>query len=924
MSSTQNQGHCKIRHVLLCDYTNQQVHNETRDEVKRNANENDTKDKSIAVNELIVQSSRILGVNSNEGELARIGNINQTEQRLNDSHLTKNTTVQHPSQYSYSYSPHHQRHQNRNHFYPTFTYHHYPPANQGFHSFHMSAYPPPNPGFHYRQHMNYYHHPQYPYSNYHNQYSYLPAGSWNQHNMLPNQQYQTNTSPTCNRQPPTNFYSMGQHPMQNQKVDDKNSNMAHPTQVTAPSKKQIIDIAAVPLAHTLTISCCNDNLNPAPIPINPLNNIEQQTPSSIKHELAWLVEETVFLLPTTKDEILFDLAWLFGSLDLRKLLYKTHLNLVVQRLHSQNTTKLCSETVLGVHQILPCQIDDIHFQQLRKEACEGLNLGYRRSDSLGDILDKVRRFRLRRALEERGDHEDQVLTLGKMRRKRRRRVNQLKPTSDIVNIPGDQLNIMAADKPLEINDIEEEIAWLIEESLLLTPNNVHVHISKPKELLMSAGLVTAAPDVDWSYVIEHASNSLKTELQNIRGGLSNRSLQKIVRYSKNDVRAAFNKRREVIAKLITIGGYRRVNTAKALPSKEDLILTGLFEILQAKLMRRMQQRSKIDDAATTRDLRVACNQRLSDEPTKQKSALGKRLSASNKRRNEEVLTQDEEELAWLREECEIDTNVKGYDWEYIEMYATTRLRQTMMQRGALLSVFPTVPGTSRLKTLVRLNDKRVRDAYHHKRRDIKWAIMNGHRRDRGKDELPSAPSAPAKVVGTRVLDIETCDFGIDPLHSKRDSKFVSLSLIEKYPVKGRLILQIISSLKTKLNDLTVSNNGLWFEEGELGGTSEDVERDHHGINPDTADSTNDQVTYDGTLISIGGKDENNVFGPDASEDAALDLDNKYEDALEKDSDTEESEGPHSNVASICDSRDDDSSDDQDEEFVMEESDTEDD
>jgi len=54
------------------------------------------------------------------------------------------------------------------------------------------------------------------------------------------------------------------------------------------------------------------------------------------------------------------------------------------------------------------------------------------------------------------------------------------------------------------------------------------------------------------------------------------------------------------------------------------------------------------------------------------------------------------------------------------------------------------------------------------------------------------------------------------------------------------------------------------------------------------------------------------------------IDNKYEDALEKDSDTEESEGPHSNVASICDSRDDDSSDDQDEEFVMEESDTEDD
>lgn len=632
MSSTQNQGHFKIRHVLLRDYT-PQVEDEGKDKVKRITNEND-KGKIIAVSELTIQLSGTSRVNSNEIEIAR---ISKKLNKANDSYQTTNAIIQPGKAFAQNFNPiqHscvpiHQPYQNQYHQYPN--YYHY--QLNIHHPLHMSAYPPGNQGYLYHQHMNYYHHPHYSYSNYHNQYPYPSAGARNQ----PNRQYQTNILPTCNWQPPTNYYSAGQHPTHNQKVDDQN--IAHPTRATAPSSKnQIIYIAAVPLAHTLSISCCNDNLNPAPIPINPLNDIEQQT-HSVKHELAWLVEETVFLLPTSNDEILFDLAWLFGSLDLRKLLYRSHLNLVVKRLQSQNVSKLCSETVLSIHQILSGKIEDPQFQQLRKEACEGLNLGYRRSDSLGDILDKVRRFRLQRALEDQGDYGDPMHAVGKMGRKRRRRAKEPNPLSDIVNISSEQLNMMARDKPLEINDIEEEIAWLIEESLLLTPKNAHVHISKPEQLLMSAGLVTESPAVDWSYVIEHASNSLKTELQNIRGGLSNRSLQKIVRYSKIDVRAAFDKRREVIANLITIGGYRRVNTAKVLPSKEYLIQTGLFEILKAKLLRRMQQHSKITEAATIRDLRVACNQRLGDEPSK-------KFSANKKGRSEGVLTQVEEELAWV-------------------------------------------------------------------------------------------------------------------------------------------------------------------------------------------------------------------------------------------------------------------------------------
>ena len=59
---------------------------------------------------------------------------------------------------------------------------------------------------------------------------------------------------------------------------------------------------------------------------------------------------------------------------------------------------------------------------------------------------------------------------------------------------------------------------------------------------------------------------------------------------------------------------------------------------------------------------------------------------------------------------------------------------------------------------------------------------------------------------------------------------------------------------------------------------------------------------------------------------AMDLSNskyKDDDAPEKNSDTEENEGPHWVSVSICDSSDGDLIDGKDEEFILEESDTED-
>lgn len=105
-------------------------------------------------------------------------------------------------------------------------------------------------------------------------------------------------------------------------------------------------------------------------------------------------------------------------------------------------------------------------------------------------------------------------------------------------------------------------------------------------------------------------------------------------------------------------------------------------------------------------------------------------------------------------ECELDTGLKGYDWGYIETNASQRLKQEMMNRGVLISAFPTATGVSKLKTMLRLDVTAVGNAFRQKRRDIRWAIHNGIRRDLSSNDLPDIPLAPSSIAGSRVLNIE--------------------------------------------------------------------------------------------------------------------------------------------------------------------------
>jgi hypothetical protein len=109
----------------------------------------------------------------------------------------------------------------------------------------------------------------------------------------------------------------------------------------------------------------------------------------------------------------------------------------------------------------------------------------------------------------------------------------------------------------------------------------------------------------------------------------------------------------------------------------------------------------------------------------------------------------------LREEFEVETGgMKGYDWAYIEKYSTPRLKKEMLRCGVLISDFPTVAGVSKLRAMVRLHDRSVNNAFQSKRRDIRWAIKCGFRRDLREDVLPVISPAPPKISGTRVIDIE--------------------------------------------------------------------------------------------------------------------------------------------------------------------------
>ncbi|KAL7473035.1 hypothetical protein ACHAXS_013414 [Conticribra weissflogii] len=604
---------------------------------------------------------------------------------------------------------------------------------------------------------------------------------------------------------------------------------------------------------------CYYNLQPAPVPHDPIND-EWAIASPLERELAWLVEESAFILSNsaTNDEktknsnrmrfpLILEFAWNHASLHLREQILAFYpeelmtvltdsrasryvalvakkdnldqdrflidsLTLLSRKLKDSNTSSMAKQsTVIET-------VDVARFTRLLDEARNALVLGYRRNNSIGEVLDDIHKERWRDAVGEIGEPDIKRPRHLKTCPKRLHRTK-----SKILSFGGDISQywsvigkkacdpfmsseeiraknlLIARNVPKELTDLEEEMAWLCEESLILLGEDIIGSDSIPNGNISSsstfsadddkvivsetsAGLVTQAPDVNWKYVVDHASPPLKKVLdhKNVLS-LQSRILKRVIRYHDSNVKNAFWKRRDDVAGLILIGGYRRHSTQKYLPSHELLVQIGRLQCM-AKVftVRRMRWRNfqYDENLSSSEELRFACNVRIGNKNghrnniTKNPKHNGKkrRLAVDNLPRTnvcsktpkpiaeKSILTAEEEEIAWLREEYEIETGgLKGFDWEYIEEFASPILLDTMTKKGVTLSKFPTKPGVSKLLKMVRLKDPDVEKAFWQKRIDVRHAIVKrGFRRNLLSKKLPVIPKAPevSAVCGTQVFDIQ--------------------------------------------------------------------------------------------------------------------------------------------------------------------------
>jgi len=431
---------------------------------------------------------------------------------------------------------------------------------------------------------------------------------------------------------------------------------------------------------------CFNNLQPASVPHDPINE-EWEIASPLERELAWLVEESAFILSNavqndnkTKNSnktglpLILEFAWNHASLRLREQLLASFpdevmtflkysraasyvafvakkdnldqnrvlidsLSLLPRKMDVSNTPAMTKQSTVSE------TVDITRFKRLLNEARNALVLGYRRNDSIGEVLGDIHKERWRDAVGEIGEPDI------KRPRHRRTRRKRLQHTNKILSFGGDvsqYWNVIskkgndsfkspkeiraknleiARNKPSELSDCEEEMAWLCEESLILLGEDVIGSDSTSSGKISSlstssvgdsnvivsetsAGLVTQAPGVNWNYVVEHASPALKNELQKRDVfSLQSRILKRIVRYHDSNVKNAFWKRRDEIAGIILIGGYRRPSTQNFLPSHELLVQIGMAKIFTVRRMR--WRRFQYDEnASSSAELRFACNVRI--------------------------------------------------------------------------------------------------------------------------------------------------------------------------------------------------------------------------------------------------------------------------------------------------------------------------
>ena len=378
----------------------------------------------------------------------------------------------------------------------------------------------------------------------------------------------------------------------------------------------------------------------APVPFNPISEDWQQS-SPLERELAWVTEESTLLLLSSRGikdypiihlPLVLDFAWENGSQQLRESLMTQFSSEVTSMLKISNgkTGKLMvvDAYVLVLQESLS-SFDSCHqerFDLLREEARAALTLGYCRSDSIGQRLGlalgpnrkKKRRVHRKKNTKRLGNGD--VVVGGKLSSNVKSTNNAVSSLTSVTTTT--EMDIVASTVPCELNPLEEELAWLVGESLLAEDSLVSMPpTSKQTELVVSSG-PTQPNEINWSYCTSRASQPLKKLLASSR----RRPLQRVVRSHDSAVRIAFAKRREEIFSLL-LEGYRRAEVQAVLPSHESLVGSGYLEILTLRHMRYKKYSGSILEAADSKALRSACNQRLSDisnSPRKRKASRKKK------------------------------------------------------------------------------------------------------------------------------------------------------------------------------------------------------------------------------------------------------------------------------------------------------------
>jgi len=701
---------------------------------------------------------------------------------------------------------------------------------------------------------------------------------------------------------------------------------------------------------------CGRNLHPAPIPYNPLDdNWNNSTP--LEKEVAWLLEESNAVLPSSTNgatsqampanPLLLDFSWKHGSLQLRERMYQMFPDKVIAIVKKLNTNSMIGQNsnfsrVTGSKMITArkeiqtnqgSQIESAltteeivdgydllwprfgsqrdrgneNFVWLRREARGALRLGYRRSESIEKLFNVLQGLRWREAVEEVGEGGGiQSYKPKQSRHQRKKRIQNedllrkafqqggsLKSTSQRTA----EIDDLARQVPSELTPLEDEVAWLVEESLILLPDGmINSKKSQPTESIMSAGLVTESTDINWDYVLENASEALKAEFDR-KGGIKRRPLQRIIRYYDRSVRCSFQKRRDDIAILLLLRGYRRNETKQSLPSDEILKQTGLNKVWAVRLMRRRQNETS-HDTVSAKELRAACNARMGDKERSPKRARTNEKhgpSVETNRAEHSILTAEEEEIAWLREEFELETGIKVYDWEYIEQSSSLQLLICLAERGCAPSSFQSVPGVSRLGAMVRLHDPRVREAYEQKRFDIRHALTRlRFRRDRSRPvssfDIPSAPpfSGNKRRNGRSVLEVEHAGRGEHNEHVSIDNKREEEKLSNNQsktnsdpdnsgtPVvnkeKSDTQTSNIGSFELKLSDRnhSTSNDGAKDKENTAVHASEGDR--NNGQEDDSSDGASISTEESADVAKDGGDDDEYELSSDAdSEDMNIDV-----------------------------------------------------